>query len=360
MKYNDILTLFNKYYSLIPCRFFTTKSFLPRQFIFEITYGCNLKCNICQFLPILNKADEPRRKELSTGEILKCIMKLPSLSLISFTGGEPLSRKDIKDILLESSKIRRIHLITNGFFLDYKTCEYLSSTAADGILFSKGLLGIDISYYGKVENSKIAKNPSTDGLDNIIRAKKEKGKKFPLVNFKMVITEKDLDLIVPFYEYAKDKGVDVCSYLLKTSALNFDRSNMLDNPENVGSLAESPTLKLDENGKKYFKDQLLKLLELSKNSRTQLRLSPSVSIEDFYRLNVGDADFKDFCCYAPWSFAAITAYGDLFPCSNLNLGNLLEHSLEDLWYSDKMREFRIMIREGLLPNCKRCCYLQKR
>lgn len=263
-------------------------------------------------------------------------------------------------ILQESAKIHRIHLITNGYLLDDETSEFFMLIASGKSYLSRGLVLVDISYYGEIEGGRIVENPSTVGLMNIINAKREKRKKFPLVNFKMVVTEKNLEMIVPFYEYSNSRGVDVCSFLLETSAVNFDRNNMQEDPEEIVSLVKAPPLKLDEMGKKYLKEQLLKLVELSKYSVTQLRLSPSVSIEDFYRLNVGDADYNDFCCYAPWSFAAVTAYGDLFPCSNLKLGSLLENSLEDLWYSDRMREFRLMVSKSLLSNCQRCCYLHKR
>jgi Fe-coproporphyrin III synthase len=359
MKYNDVLTLFNKYYSLIPRKFFPSYSFLPRQFIFEITYHCNLRCSICQFLPILDKSGKNSKKELTKEEIIICLKKLPSLSLVSFTGGEPLLRADIREILSESSKIKKIHLISNGYLLDYKTSEFLCEIVPRHGFLSKGLLGVDISYYGKLVNGKISENQSSEGLDNILRVKKEKGLRYPLVNFKIVITESNIEMIVPFFEFAQKKGTDVCSFLLKTTSSNFDRTNMIDELRDVITLNEPKPLKLDEVGKKMFKDQILKLTTDFKDSRTQLRFSPSVPFEEFKSLNLGYANYDNLCCYAPWSFAAISAFGDLFPCSNLNLGNLLENSLEDLWYSDKMREFRRMIKGRLLPNCRRCCYLQK-
>src|SRR4030042_6015213 len=129
MKYNDILTLFNRFYSLIPRKLFPSYSFLPRQFIFEISYRCNFKCPICQFLPIIQKKNDIAPKELTTPQILECLKKLPLLSLISFTGGEPLIRDDIAEILLESAEIRRIHLITNGSLLDPKLCDLLCKIA---------------------------------------------------------------------------------------------------------------------------------------------------------------------------------------------------------------------------------------
>jgi MoaA/NifB/PqqE/SkfB family radical SAM enzyme len=359
MKYNDILTLFNKTYSLIPRCIFPTYALIPRQFIFEITYRCNFKCPICQFHPILQNQNHVIPNELTCSQIIDCIKKLPQLSLITLTGGEPLVREDFKEILSESAKIRRIHLITNGSLLDTDTCNFLCNIAIKNPL-SFGLVGIDISYYGKLDNGKLLSNAPILGLEKLQKAKKSSGKKFPFINFKMVISEDNISMIRPFYEYASEKGVDICSFLLKTSSSNFYRTKMLQDIDGVKRLSPASPLKLNENEKMQLKVQLDKILQLSKYCKTQLRFSPSVQPDKFYDLLVGTCNYNELCCYAPWSFAAISAYGELFPCSNLSLGSILDHSLKDLWHSERMKQFRKLIKKGLLPNCMRCCYLQTR
>jgi len=359
MKYNDILTRFNKYYSLIPRTIIPSNSFLPRQFIFEITYRCNFRCPVCQFRPILKKKNDKNSEELSTNQVLKCMEKLPPFSLISLTGGEPFVRKDILEILKRSAKFRRIHVITNGSLLTNEIAYDLCHLAIKNPL-TPGIVGVDISYYGKLSDGKITHNPTTEGLDSILNAKKASRKKFPFINLKMVVSEENIPMLLPFFEYAVSKGVDVCSYLLKTSSTNFDRHAMLENMRDVEGLEESPPLDLDKKSERLLKEQLLAVVELAERSKVQLRFSPTVPTDEFFDLLIGRSSYEELCCYAPWTFAAISACGDLFPCSNFRLGNLLDHSLKELWHSEKMKRFRRTIKSGLLPNCKRCCYLQKK
>ncbi|MBU1626636.1 SPASM domain-containing protein, partial [bacterium] len=271
---------------------------------------------------------------------------------------EPLVRDDIIEILSESTKIRRIHLITNGSLLDPKLCHLLCNIAVKNPL-SPGLVGVDISYYGKLADETLTSNVTTQGLDNILEEKKSSAQKFPFINFKMVISEDNIPMIVPFYEYSIEKGVDICSFLSKTSSANFNRSKMQKEIKDVERLSRPQSLKLEDLDKKLLKEQLDRVVQLSKKCRTQLRFSPSLPVDKFYDLLIANSDFKELCCYAPWTFAAISAYGDLFPCSNFSLGSLLDHSLKELWYSENMKQFRLLIKKGLLPNCKICCYLQE-
>jgi MoaA/NifB/PqqE/SkfB family radical SAM enzyme len=357
MQYNNVLNYFNKYYSFIPRKLNPSFSFLPRQFIFEITYRCNFRCPVCQFRPILKKKDERQLKELSFEQIISCLKKLPKFSLITLTGGEPFIREDIIDIITESTRLRKIHIITNGSFLEPEICNQLCKVGLKHLLLP-GLVGVDISYYGNLENGKINTNTTTEGLENFLEAKKRTGQKFPFINFKIVITKENIPLIIPFYKYAVDKGVDVCSFLLMTSSSNFNRNDMIENLDDVGKMHLAPSIVLDYKEKDLLQKQLLEAEIISRNSRTQLRFSPSVSASRFYDLLIGKDSYENLYCYAPWTFAAITAYGDLFPCSNFKLGSLLDHSLKEMWYSKKMKEFRLLIKKDLLSNCKKCCYLQ--
>jgi len=358
MKFSDIITRFNRYYSWIPRRFFPTHAFLPRQFIFEITYRCNFRCPVCQFRPILKGKVDQGKRELTTEQVIACIKKLPRYSLISLTGGEPFVREDIVEILNESTRLRKIHLITNGSLLTPEICELICGMGIKHPLLS-GLVGVDISYYGNLVDGVIKSDSSTTGLSNMLEARGKSGGKYPFINFKIVITEENIPMILPFYKYAVREGVDVCSFLLRTSSSNFDRERMVENLDDVKKMSLAPHLDLDESRKEYLKDQLFEVYDFSKDCKTQLRFSPSVSVARFFELLTGDIDYRYLCCYAPWTFAAISAYGDLFPCSNLKIGSLLDNSLRELWSTDKMKGFRLMLKGGLLSNCKKCCYLQE-
>lgn len=86
------------------------KKKIPLFISWELTWKCNQRCKYCN-LPYLSK------NELTTPEILQVIdeMALAGTKIISFSGGEPLIRKDLK-IILKHTKMKRIKvmLVTNG------------------------------------------------------------------------------------------------------------------------------------------------------------------------------------------------------------------------------------------------------
>ncbi len=96
----------------------------PDYLLWEITLGCNLRCLHCAA-----RAGRPRKDELSTREALELCDRIAELGIpaVALMGGEPLLRKDWKEIAgrLVSHGIR-VGLVTNGFLFDERAraaCE---------------------------------------------------------------------------------------------------------------------------------------------------------------------------------------------------------------------------------------------
>jgi MoaA/NifB/PqqE/SkfB family radical SAM enzyme len=86
---------------------------------FECTYRCNMKCTFCN---IWRK--NLFKNEATTSELEQRLLECWDLgcSLVSFTGGEPLLRKDVGELLEFSSRKLGLFtgLVTNGILLDKK------------------------------------------------------------------------------------------------------------------------------------------------------------------------------------------------------------------------------------------------
>ena len=86
----------------------------------EITHRCNLNCIHC-YLPYLQKTRNEGLNELTTNEIYLLIdqISLTGIPEIHFTGGEPLMRKDIIELMRYSHKkgLKTV-LETNGTLID--------------------------------------------------------------------------------------------------------------------------------------------------------------------------------------------------------------------------------------------------
>lgn len=99
------------------------KILLPKEISIEITNKCNLNCKHCCI------DANSRTDEMSTDEIYRSIRKIAKWNPdnVSISGGEPLVRRDIKEILIYLRKVYngKITLSTNGLLIDKENIETL-------------------------------------------------------------------------------------------------------------------------------------------------------------------------------------------------------------------------------------------
>ncbi len=89
----------------------------------SITQKCNLNCLYCHREGETEKNEIQNGNEISASEIKRVVMVASELGIkkVKITGGEPLLRKDIVDIVKEISDVKGIvdiSMTTNGFFLN--------------------------------------------------------------------------------------------------------------------------------------------------------------------------------------------------------------------------------------------------
>ncbi|HNR34701.1 MAG TPA: radical SAM protein [Candidatus Hydrogenedentes bacterium] len=106
-------------------------AFPPIHYYFEMTRRCNLRCAMCQYIEWLRKTpvSDQKEGELTTAEWERVIDEVQRLSLITFTGGEPLLREDFPNLLERAGQRARTHFITNGLLLDDDRVERVVSLA---------------------------------------------------------------------------------------------------------------------------------------------------------------------------------------------------------------------------------------
>ncbi len=87
-----------------------TKTKAPLSLNLRITNRCNFNCSYCDCIKI-------KRQEMTTEQIKKILLdaKKQGLNKIGFTGGEPLLRKDLAELINYSKQLGLItHIVTNG------------------------------------------------------------------------------------------------------------------------------------------------------------------------------------------------------------------------------------------------------
>jgi cyclic pyranopterin phosphate synthase len=147
----------------------------------------------------------PEEKLLSTREILRVLRvgaKL-GLSKVRFTGGEPLVRQDIDELVDSATKIdgiRSVHLTTNGLLLGKHLEAFKRS----------GLTGLNISL-DTLDAARFLRITRRSGLEKVVESI-HKAIEIGIPKIKLnVVALKDfnIDELVRFVEFTKDHAVTV-------------------------------------------------------------------------------------------------------------------------------------------------------
>jgi MoaA/NifB/PqqE/SkfB family radical SAM enzyme len=97
------------------------KSATPYSALFELTYICNHACSFCYNCPT-------GQKELNTRQVCEALKKIADFGVlfITFSGGEPLCRKDFFEIAAEAQRLHfAIRIYTNAFLIDEAMAQRL-------------------------------------------------------------------------------------------------------------------------------------------------------------------------------------------------------------------------------------------
>ena len=111
---------------------------LPKEIMIELTSRCNFQCKFC-----FNRISFAKRghggKEMTTDYVKKVIdsIKKAGIPIVRFTGGEPMLRSDLIDLIrYAKSKKLEVRLNTNGFLIkSYNEAKRLAENI-DYVLFS--------------------------------------------------------------------------------------------------------------------------------------------------------------------------------------------------------------------------------
>lgn len=314
--------------------------FYPVTSVWEVTMGCNMRCKHCG-----SSCAEPLPDELDTKEALSVCDQCADIGLkwITLSGGEPLTRKDITQL------VKRLHdngvsvnIITNGWLLDESMAKALKES---------GIATIAISIDGTEEiHDDIRKKGSFARDEADFKLLKELGITTGAVT---TISKKNIDNLPALREKLIEMGVQTWQVQIGLPMGNFlERPDWLIDPIQVNDIIDfCYETALDGRIKIYPADCIgyytKKEMEIKKIS-----------------YNTNQVSLWNGCNAGKRSFG-ILHNGDILGCTSIRSkeyveGNLKQKSLKEIW-NDKnsFLVFRDLKKEQLKAECSICTYGSK-
>lgn len=302
----------------------------------EVTGACNLKCIHCHAV-----SDQAGKDELSTDEAKKLIDGMASISefrTLIYTGGEPLVRPDIFELLRHSQKAGLANIIaTNGTLIDEEMAFKLKDHGVVCNAISMDAANPDV-------HDMVRNKPGC--FDLTLRAIEATKKAGILLQINTTAMEYNIPHLPELIDFADASGAGI---MLMYQLVAVGR----------GEKIEKATLKKSAN--RYLSELIA---EKQRNAETIIEpvagpqywpyLLEKKGIKDGRKLQLAGKVFHG--CAAGRGFVYIKANGNVWPCPfvEVNAGNVRDKSFERI-YRDapvfqnlRQREKRL---KGLCGEC---------
>ncbi len=286
-----------------------------------ITYRCNLKCEFCY----VGAKDS---KELNTSDMKKIIYKIyneAKVPSVSFTGGEPLLRKDIVSLVAYASEIGLwTNLITNGTLFDRNQTKSLKDAGLNSAQVS--LEGPTPEIHEDITGVKGSFQMTINGIKNLIEAG------IP-VHTNTTVSRKNINYLSGILQLIKSLGLKRLSMNLLIPC---------------GSAGNKKNLWVSYN---EIGEHILKLKHFAQNEGITFMWYSPLPMCEFNPIAYG---FGNKSCAAITGLLSIDPMGNVLPCSSWcePVGSLLRTSFKEIWESPLLTYFRNA--DYAPDNCHKC------
>ena len=318
----------------------------PYQVVWDVTYACNLRCKHCYSTSGVRSEDE-----MDTSQAKKAIdiMARAGVTILAFSGGEPLVRKDIFELTKYASyKGMYVAIATNATLI---TKEMARKMKDAGIRFVQiSLDGANAKTHDEFRGIKGAFEKTVIGIKNCVE------QNF-FVEVSTTATQYNYKEIPDIIELCEKLGVNwfMVFNFIPTGRGKFILENDL-TPEQREELLKM----LWREGKKR-KIEILSTapqfarVALQEEKGEQLIMPTHFCNPKLHGKLVSLAEFIGGCGAGRF-YLAMEPNGDLQPCVffPLKIGNIFEDDFEELWKNNKvLNELR---NKDIIKKCKDCSY----
>lgn len=303
-----------------------------------VSKHCNLHCKMCDY-PIAPSYGE----QLTTNEIKKLLSDASEIGLewLEISGGEPMLRKDIYEIIsyAHSFNIKTI-MMTNGILIGIKEVRRL---------IDSGLNEVAISLEGFAEiNDKIRGNGNFDKVMDTISNFKSYQSKIDCLRVGVTISKYNYNILFSLVKFLHE------NIGLNSISLNPFNKYML-TPENYQLRKNEFDITSEE--LPHLSEQLERIIEYCETKEiTYLTKNFLRKISQYF---AGSSMIPESGCNQPLFGCPIDAYGRVFTCWGevVCVGNIKVHSIKEIVKSDQYEKLCMNALNGKCKGCLSTCYV---
>lgn len=307
----------------------------PLNYLFwEATLNCNFNCLHCGSRA---SRQNSRKNELSTSEI-KAVFKSiaqktnPSKIMLAITGGEPLLRQDLFNIMTYAHKLGfNWGMVTNGFLVTPKIVDQMKQAGMSTIVVSIDGIGKKHDNFRQTPGSYLK---AINAVKLLVKAKS-----FQNIQITTVINQNNINDLEEMYSIFSKLGL---------------HSWRIVNMDPIGRAQDFRKLLLKPS-------QFKKMIEFINQKRPISKIDITYSCSGFLGLKY-ESRLRDwlFFCNTGITTASILSNGDIFVCPNvprrpeLIQGNIRQNDFYETWQK-KFKIFRQPNRTSC-SNCHQCSF----
>ena len=256
-----------------------------------VTYRCNLRCRVCDLPDRAVARRKAGDRELTTAEFRAVLDDLRAIGAlgVGVTGGEPMLRDDLFDLLAHATRRRlHAHLNTDGFRVDDAAAAEILRAGTRSVNVS--LDGATAAEHDLARRRVGAFADAVAAIGALRRARERRGRggrRGPVLTAVTVLTSANVDRVEAVAEAALAAGADRLGVI---PVHDFGQGEPAAEAERVARGVEALSR--------------LRARGVLDNSTAYLELLP--------RAFRGEA--SPLFCYAPYASVVVDCYGDVFPC----------------------------------------------
>ncbi|MBZ9577966.1 glycosyltransferase [Patescibacteria group bacterium] len=311
---------------------------IPRLLILDITHSCNLSCRICDIWKTAN-----RDKDIPISYIKKILSQTKGVGIkeITLSGGEPLLRKDIFEILdyTKTLGIKNLGILSNGVVIEEylkRLTPYLVDNTISPVI---SLDSVKPQIHNAIRNSDISWQKTVKGLELLAQLKKE----YPRVNFNAIVVILNQNL---------EELLELTGLILSLGANSLQFQALL--PNNLKMTQRNKSLFWIPKERFNMLDEIIDgLIEFKKENPCFVRNSiKNLScIKKYFRGIITSEDVK--CISAKYTIL-VSNQGESRTCFS-SYGNIKKQDLEDILQSRQMIKARERVAKCSWP-CLLPCF----